>query len=75
MIRNKKKIIIKFYFQIWMLSISRTQLLELITSFFSYIYNLQKVNEQKPDFLAVHCQEVGGKTYEESMKHVEDFIR
>jgi len=36
---------------------------------------LNKIDEHKPDFLAVHFQEVGGKTYEESMKHVEDFIR
>lgn len=39
-------------------------------------FNLkQKVDEQKPDFLAVHFQEVGGKNYEESMIHVELFVR
>lgn len=33
------------------------------------------MNDQKPDFLAVHFQEVGGKNYEESMIHVELFVR
>ncbi|XP_053976896.1 uncharacterized protein LOC128875387 [Hylaeus volcanicus] len=28
-----------------------------------------------PKFIALHCQEVGGKNYEESMRHVEDFVR
>ncbi|XP_031842579.2 inositol polyphosphate-5-phosphatase A [Nomia melanderi] len=28
-----------------------------------------------PKFIALHCQEVGGKHYEESMRHVEDFVR
>ncbi|KAG7189984.1 hypothetical protein KM043_006143 [Ampulex compressa] len=28
-----------------------------------------------PKFIALHCQEVGGKNYEQSMSHVEDFVR
>lgn len=28
-----------------------------------------------PKFVALHCQEVGGKNYERSMKHVEHFVR
>nr|XP_034179183.1 uncharacterized protein LOC117603799 isoform X2 [Osmia lignaria] len=28
-----------------------------------------------PKFIALHCQEVGGKNYEQSMRHVEDFVR
>ncbi|KAL7740185.1 hypothetical protein ACLKA6_003891 [Drosophila palustris] len=34
-----------------------------------------KVSEIKPKFLALHLQEVGGKTYENSMDHVQQFIR
>lgn len=47
------------------------------TNFFSTLLDphTQKVDEQKPDFLAVHFQEVGGKNYEESMVNVETFIR
>ncbi|KAG7229874.1 hypothetical protein INR49_012398 [Caranx melampygus] len=33
------------------------------------------VQSQKPHFLAVHCQEVGGKNYEESMSHVDSFVK
>ncbi|XP_017847239.1 inositol polyphosphate-5-phosphatase A isoform X2 [Drosophila busckii] len=33
------------------------------------------VSEIGPRFLALHLQEVGGKTYENSMDHVQDFIR
>lgn len=29
----------------------------------------------KPDFLALHLQEVGGKTYEKSMEYVQQFIK
>lgn len=25
--------------------------------------------------MALHCQEVGGKNYEKSMEHVEDFVQ
>ncbi|CAB0034226.1 unnamed protein product [Trichogramma brassicae] len=28
-----------------------------------------------PKFIALHCQEVGGKNYAESMRHVEEFLR
>ncbi|XP_068597547.1 inositol polyphosphate-5-phosphatase A-like [Brachionichthys hirsutus] len=34
----------------------------------------QTVQTQKPGFLAVHCQEVGGKNYEASMSHVGSFV-
>ncbi|ELU03856.1 hypothetical protein CAPTEDRAFT_131585 [Capitella teleta] len=36
---------------------------------------LATVKRLEPDFLAVHCQEVGGKNYEESMQHVNQFIK
>lgn len=36
---------------------------------------LLTVKHFQPWFLALHCQEVGGKNYEESMRHVEDFVR
>lgn len=36
---------------------------------------IAKVSETKPRFLALHLQEVGGKTYENSMNHVQQFIR
>ncbi|KAG7173656.1 Inositol polyphosphate-5-phosphatase A-like [Homarus americanus] len=36
---------------------------------------LKTVEEHDPHFIALHCQEVGGKNYEESMQHVEHFIR
>lgn len=36
---------------------------------------LQKVEELQPQFLALHLQEVGGKTYEKSMEYVQEFIK
>lgn len=36
---------------------------------------LSTVSRLDPKFIALHCQEVGGKNYERSMKHVEDFVR
>ncbi|XP_034475602.1 inositol polyphosphate-5-phosphatase A isoform X1 [Drosophila innubila] len=36
---------------------------------------IAKVSETKPRFLALHLQEVGGKTYENSMDHVQQFIQ
>jgi hypothetical protein len=36
---------------------------------------LQTVSRLDPKFIALHCQEVGGKNYEHSMKHVEYFVR
>lgn len=36
---------------------------------------LQTVKQYQPSFLALHCQEVGGKNYERTMPHVADFIR
>ncbi|XP_061766868.1 inositol polyphosphate-5-phosphatase A-like isoform X3 [Nerophis ophidion] len=35
----------------------------------------QTVQSHKPHFLALHCQEVGGKNYEESMSHVDSFVK
>lgn len=36
---------------------------------------LQLIREQRPEFVGLHCQEVGGKNYETSMKHVSKFVR
>ncbi|XP_066998981.1 inositol polyphosphate-5-phosphatase A isoform X2 [Anabrus simplex] len=36
---------------------------------------LSTVTRLEPKFVALHCQEVGGKNYEKSMKHVEYFVR
>lgn len=36
---------------------------------------LSHVKQCKPDFLALHLQEVGGKTYEKSMEYVQQFIK
>nr|CAD7392244.1 unnamed protein product [Timema cristinae] len=33
------------------------------------------VTRLDPKFIALHCQEVGGKNYERSMKHVEFFVK
>ncbi|XP_051773918.1 inositol polyphosphate-5-phosphatase A [Ctenopharyngodon idella] len=35
----------------------------------------QTVQAHRPHFVAVHCQEVGGKNYEASMAHVDSFIK
>lgn len=35
----------------------------------------QTVQTQKPHFVALHCQEVGGKNYEASMAHVDCFVK
>ncbi|XP_068582872.1 inositol polyphosphate-5-phosphatase A isoform X2 [Cebidichthys violaceus] len=35
----------------------------------------QTVQSHKPHFLALHCQEVGGKNYEASMSHVDSFVK
>ncbi|XP_020564898.2 type I inositol 1,4,5-trisphosphate 5-phosphatase isoform X1 [Oryzias latipes] len=35
----------------------------------------QTVQSHKPHFLALHCQEVGGKNYEASMSHVGSFVK
>uniref|UniRef100_A0A8D3DEH0 inositol-polyphosphate 5-phosphatase n=1 Tax=Scophthalmus maximus TaxID=52904 RepID=A0A8D3DEH0_SCOMX len=45
----------------------------LLTFFFSL--PSQTVQSHKPHFLAVHCQEVGGKNYEASMSHVDTFVK
>ncbi|EFA09776.1 inositol polyphosphate-5-phosphatase A isoform X1 [Tribolium castaneum] len=36
---------------------------------------LSTVTKLDPKFIALHCQEVGGKNYENSMKHVEHFVK
>lgn len=35
----------------------------------------QTVHIHKPHFIALHCQEVGGKNYEASMSHVDKFVK
>lgn len=35
---------------------------------------LSNITRTDPKFIALHCQEVGGKNYEKSMKHVEHFV-
>ncbi|XP_077309927.1 inositol polyphosphate-5-phosphatase A [Lithobates pipiens] len=35
----------------------------------------QTVHAQKPQFLSLHCQEVGGKNYEASMSHVDKLVK
>uniref|UniRef100_A0A3P8Q7R7 inositol-polyphosphate 5-phosphatase n=1 Tax=Astatotilapia calliptera TaxID=8154 RepID=A0A3P8Q7R7_ASTCA len=54
-----------------------------VGSLFEDLENLQKtwlrefyqtVQSHKPHFLALHCQEVGGKNFEESMSHVDNFV-
>lgn len=36
---------------------------------------LIKVDFYKPQFIGLHLQEVGGKTYEKSMEYVQEFIK
>lgn len=36
---------------------------------------LSHVKSNKPKFIALHLQEVGGKTYEKSMEYVQEFIK
>lgn len=36
---------------------------------------LQAVSRMDPKFIALHLQEVGGKTYEKSMQYVKDFVQ
>lgn len=35
----------------------------------------QVVHAHKPHFMALHCQEFGGKNYEASMSHVDKFVK
>ncbi|KAF7383928.1 hypothetical protein HZH68_014685 [Vespula germanica] len=35
---------------------------------------LSTISRLDSKFIALHCQEVGGKNYEQSMRHVEDFV-
>ena len=34
----------------------------------------QQIKTQKPAFIAIHCQEVGGKNFEQSMENVDEFV-
>ncbi|XP_062699894.1 inositol polyphosphate-5-phosphatase A-like, partial [Aedes albopictus] len=36
---------------------------------------LSNVASRRPAFIALHLQEVGGKTYEKSMEYVQEFIK
>lgn len=36
---------------------------------------LATVKQNQPSFLALHCQEIGGKNYKRTMPHAADFIR
>ncbi|CAK9824757.1 Inositol polyphosphate-5-phosphatase A [Anthophora retusa] len=36
---------------------------------------LSTILRLEPKFIALHCQEIGGKSYEHSMRQVEDFVR
>lgn len=36
---------------------------------------LNHVTKNRPSFIALHLQEVGGKTYEKSMEYVQEFIK
>ncbi|XP_041369413.1 inositol polyphosphate-5-phosphatase A-like isoform X2 [Gigantopelta aegis] len=36
---------------------------------------LQSIDHLQPGLVAVHCQEVGGKNYEASMQHVNQFVK
>ncbi|KAJ8946892.1 hypothetical protein NQ318_008248 [Aromia moschata] len=47
-----------------------TEMLKIWTEEF-----LSTVSKLDPKFIALHCQEVGGKNYELSMKHVEHFVK
>ena len=42
---------------------------------YKILLDFQTVSRLDPKFIALHCQEVGGKNYEQSMRHVEDFVR
>lgn len=35
----------------------------------------QVVHTHRPHFMALHCQEFGGKNYEASMAHVDKFVK
>lgn len=39
------------------------------------VFPPQVVHTHRPHFLALHCQEFGGKNYEASMSHVDKFVR
>lgn len=53
-----------------MLTFQPTDMLKIWTDEF-----LSTVEQMNAKFLAVHCQEVGGKNYEMSMSHVDHFIK
>ncbi|KAL7889805.1 hypothetical protein AOLI_G00020630 [Acnodon oligacanthus] len=45
------------------------------TPFTALSCDCRTVHTHKPHFVALHCQEVGGKNYEESMTHVDSFVK
>lgn len=47
----------------------------LAFTWFTNDSSFQTISRLDPKFIALHCQEVGGKNYEQSMRHVEDFVR
>jgi len=40
-----------------------------------HVSGVQVVWNEAPEFLAIHCQEVGGKNYEDTMQHVNKFVK
>lgn len=53
--------------------INKTQPSHLLENWISEF--LSHVKQCKPHFIALHLQEVGGKTYEKSMEYVQQFIK
>ena len=41
----------------------------------TYNIMLQTIQKLEPGLVALHCQEVGGKNYEDSMQHVNQFVK
>lgn len=40
-----------------------------------YLFCAQTISRLDPKFVALHCQEVGGKNYEKSMQYVDKFVQ
>ena len=40
-----------------------------------FFFATQLVEQADPDFVALHCQEIGGKDFESCMGGVGDFVR
>ena len=41
----------------------------------NFYFMLQIVNKYEPDFIALHCQEIGGKCYANSKEDVIKFVK